>query len=273
MDKERKELCEQILDVYRDAVSRKYPDKFQAWPVLSGYNLKTGRYKNYMIPIFEHTGNLVTRTQSGVGDLPASIVGVQEINDSNKERVREKLERHFSLKSSDGIVFLSNGENNIMPELNKMLTKHELAMGLTPMRIFLSHKGIDKVIVRDIKKTLELLGFDPWLDEDAMHAGVELERGILQGIKDSCAAIFFITPNFEDEQYLQSEINYSMAEKRKKSDNFVIITLVFSQDGESVEVPELLKQYVWKEPKTDLEALREILKALPVKPGSIQWRS
>jgi hypothetical protein len=43
---------------------------------------------------------------------------------------------------------------------------------------------------------LQELGFDSWLDEEAMSAGTELERGILRGFKDSCAALFFITPNF-----------------------------------------------------------------------------
>ncbi|WP_287824867.1 toll/interleukin-1 receptor domain-containing protein [Clostridium sp.] len=83
------------------------------------------------------------------------------------------------------------------------------------MKIFLSHKGIDKTRVRDFKNTLELIGFEPWLDEDAMNAGVELERGIRRGFTDSCAAIFFVTPNFVDEDYLSSEVNYAIAEKRK----------------------------------------------------------
>ena len=74
------------------------------------------------------------------------------------------------------------------------------------MRIFLSHKGADKPRVREYKKTLEALGFDPWLDEDAMTAGTNLERGLLEGFKTSCAAVFFITPNYVDENYLASEV-------------------------------------------------------------------
>ena len=40
-------------------------------------------------------------------------------------------------------------------------------------RVFLSHRGKDKELVRKFKRILELLGFDPWLDEDAMPAGTK----------------------------------------------------------------------------------------------------
>jgi len=105
-----------------------------------------------------------------------------------------------------------------------------------------------------------------------MAAGTELERSILQGFKDSCAAIFFVTPNFEDANYLASEVNYAIAEKRKKGQRFSIVTLVFQENGLKGNVPDLLHQYVWKEPETDLEALREIIKALPIQVGEVAWK-
>ena len=84
------------------------------------------------------------------------------------------------------------------------------------MKLFLSHKSSDKSKVREYKKTLEEMGFDVWLDEDAMPAGTQLHRGILQGFKDSCAAIFFVTPDYVDEGFLETEINYAIDEKMKK---------------------------------------------------------
>jgi len=139
-------------------------------------------------------------------------------------------------------------------------------------KVFLSHKGVDKDLVKDFKQTLELLGYDPWLDEDAMPAGTALERGILQGMKDSCGAVFFITSSFKDEGFLETEINYAIQEKREKGDRFAIITLQFVEDGQNGEIPGLLKPYVWKTPETRLEALREIVRALPVFPGVVDWR-
>ena len=106
-----------------------------------------------------------------------------------------------------------------------------------------------------------------------MTAGVELERGILQGFKESCAAVFFITPNYKDEGYLRTEVNYAIAEKRGKEHRFSIVTIVLADSkGLKGDVPELLKQYVWKEPSTELEALTEVLRAIPIEPGEPRWR-
>ena len=153
-----------------------------------------------------------------------------------------------------------------------MLRKHEHYMGLAPMKLFLSHKGADKATIREYKKLLEELGLSPWLDEDAMSAGTELERGILRGFEESCAAIFFVTPNYKDENYLATEIDYAIAEKRKKGSKFAIVTLVFNVDGQKGSVPALLTRYVWKEPTSELEAIREILRAIPITVGPAYWK-
>ena len=140
-------------------------------------------------------------------------------------------------------------------------------------KIFLSHKGVDKGTVKDFKSTLEALGYSPWIDEDAMPAGTTLERGILQGMQESCGVVFFITPSFKDNGYLEAEVNYAISEKRKKGDKFSIISLQFvDQNGNKGKIPELLEHYVWKTPSTHLEALREIVRALPVMANTIDWR-
>ncbi len=142
-----------------------------------------------------------------------------------------------------------------------------------PRKIFLSHKSSDKALAVDFKETLEELGYDPWLDEDAMPAGTELERGILQGMKESCAAVFLLTPSFKDEGHLRAEINYAIAEKIRKTDAFAIISLKLEWDGDVVSVPDPLKQFVWKRPQTPLHALREIIRALPIVTTGIEWRN
>lgn len=141
-----------------------------------------------------------------------------------------------------------------------------------PKKIFLSHKGADKVLVRQYKDTLELLGFSPWLDEDAMPAGTELERGLMKGFNESCAAVFFVTPNYVDAGYLATEINYAILEKRAKADRFAIVTLVSpGADGKFGEVPPLLRQYVYKTPASQLDGLNEIIRALPIALGQPAW--
>lgn len=131
-------------------------------------------------------------------------------------------------------------------------------------KIFLSHKRSDKDTVMEFKKTLELIGYSTWIDEDALKAGAELEREIQEGMQESCAVVFFLTRSFKDDGYLRAEINYAIEEKRKRN-AFSIITLRFGGKNQKPlpVVPKLLQSYVWKTPTTQLEALREIIQALP----------
>ncbi len=263
----------EIIDKeYRKIVEQKYSEYSNVWPILSGYNLLNGTYGNYIICIFKHTGNN-SMMASSVVEFNDVNTGVISISSQNIDSVRDKVRSSFHLSSMDSVVILAMDGSNLGYELQKLLESHEFVMGVKKMKIFLSHKGADKPLVRLYKQTLELLGFEVWLDEDAMPAGTALHRGILQGFKDSCAAVFFITPNYKDEGFLETEVNYAITEKMNKGDKFSIITLVFSDDkGKIGEVPELLKTYVWKQPTNDLEALQEIIKALPVKLGDVRYR-
>lgn len=261
-----------VLNSYRVLVASKYPDSQNHWPVISGHNAKIGQYQDLVVIFFKHTANPSMKSFSGIGQIPSSLIGAEAVTPSNIKTVREKLEKYFGATPSDCVLLVRQDMSNLSSELEATLQRHEYSLGLIPVKIFLSHKGVDKPKVREFKETLELFGFDPWLDEDAMHAGVELERAIAQGFKDSCAAVFFVTPNYVDEQYLATEVNYAIAEKRKKGTKFSIVTLVYEVNGKKGQVPDLLAPYVWKEPRNDLEAIRELIRALPIKVGDIYWK-
>lgn len=261
------EISNIVRRKYHDLVIQKYPESIHSWPLLSGFDIINGQVGDYLICIFKDTGNPLMVSSSVVG-FNFDSIGVTTIGIENIEIVRAKIKKDYRLNSRDSILVINKYGNNIDNELEKLLFQHEIVMGVIKMKVFLSHKSIDKDLVREIKKTLEILGFDPWLDEDSMVAGVPLERSILQGFKDSCAAVFFVTPNFKDEDYLGSEVNYAIAEKRKKNKNFAIITLVLELDGEIGVVPELLTPYVYKSPTNELGMIQEIVKALPIKLGA-----
>ena len=176
------------------------------------------------------------------------------------------------------IFEINQEESKVFGEVRKetvakfIITQKEVSNSM-PKKIFLSHKGNDKPLVRQFYSTLNAIGYNSWLDEEDMAAGASLERALLAGMKESCAVVFFVTPEYKDENYLETEINYAMTEKRAKGDKFSIITLVLEGEcGKKGEVPELLKQYVWKEPVNHLIALQEIIKALPVEPLAIDWK-
>lgn len=266
-----RQIKEIIEDPYANRVREKHPSLAARWPVVSGCNLLVGQFCGWFIIIFKHTGSTAMRLHDGMGVLTPEIVGAATITEENKEAIRRRLIEMHRLTLEDALVFCPpSGFTD--EEFEVMMRLHEMALGLTPMKIFLSHKSADKPLVRQFKQTLGELGFDPWLDEDAMNAGAELERSLLKGFSDSCAAVFFITPNYRDENYLASEVDYAIQEKRKKGEQFQIITLVFSEDGKTGAVPELLRRYVYKEPASQLLAFNEVLKALPLRVGSPYWR-
>jgi hypothetical protein len=142
-------------------------------------------------------------------------------------------------------------------------------------RIFLSHKGANKPVVRSYYRALGAAGFRPWLDEEDMPAGTNPDRGIRKGFEDACAVIFFLTPNFKDEKFLKDEINYAKEEERAKGDRFAIISLILPQSGSAGEptVPELLRQYIWIKEDNHLTSLAKIFEALPIRLGGSKWRT
>ena len=140
-------------------------------------------------------------------------------------------------------------------------------------RIFLSHKSANKPLVRRFKATLSELGFQPWIDEEAGRAGDNLHRLLLDGMKSSCAAVFFITPDFRDELYLKEEIELALDEHTQRGERFRIITLrMTNEHGEHGVVPDILRRFIFAEPQSELEALNSILRGLPIRVGPIEWR-
>jgi hypothetical protein len=157
-----------------------------------------------------------------------------------------------------------------------MATPEERALQAVPLnhiprsdevRIFLSHKSQDKPMVKRYYQALLSLGFSPWLDEPDMPAGTNLERALLKGFEESCAAVFFITDNFKDENYLATEVEYAILQKRKKGKKFSIITLKYAG-----EVPELLTLYIWASVSNDLDGFYQLIRALPIQAGPIRWK-
>jgi hypothetical protein len=208
------------------------------------------------------------RTQGGLWLFRSEIFKTKFDNLSSEDWLQGDL----SLRMDHDVRRETIGGREEDDTICQFVLTPEIVLEQMAKKIFLSHKGVDKQMVRKFKQILEVLGFDPWLDEDAMPAGTNLERGILNGFKQSCAAIFFITPNFADAGYLSTEVDYSIKERRAKGDKFQIITLLL--DGaDRKQIPELLNSYVWKSPKSELEALGEILRALPISVGQVLWKT
>lgn len=137
-------------------------------------------------------------------------------------------------------------------------------------RIFLSHKTLDKALVRPYYELLKELGLSPWLDEHDMRPGDVPHRGITEGFDHACAVVFFITENFKDERWLAREIDQAVHRKIDQGKRFSVITLVF--EGAS-DVPRPLQDYIYHPVTNQVEAVRQILRGLPIEVGPARWRA
>ncbi len=183
------------------------------------------------------------------------------------ELFRSVVLRPFATELTNRV---SNAANIVTPE-ERALQAVPLRRipSTTEIRIFLSHKSIDKPIVERYYHALKALGFEPWLDEPDMPAGTNLEIGIFDGFEKSCAAVFFITENFKDEKYLASEVDYAIMQKRKKEKKFAIITLRYPN---ALPVPGLLTPYIFKDIENDLDGFYQLIRALPIELGQTRWK-
>jgi hypothetical protein len=134
--------------------------------------------------------------------------------------------------------------------------------------IFLSHKSVNKDLVRRYYGTLDALGFQPWLDEEDIVAGDILHRALVDGMDSSCAAVFFVTSEFKDEKWIGKEVDLAVHRQVDRGSKFQIITLVF----DDAEVPRSLQTYVYAKVNNDLDGLREIVRGLPIELGPPRWR-
>jgi hypothetical protein len=191
-----------------------------------------------------------------------------------KSKINDSIELFRSIVIRPFVDFLSNkladAANLVTPEAARVQAVPVSRIpGANESMVFLSHKSKDKPLVTRFYDILQRLGLKPWMDKPELPAGRNLERDLLEGFNKSCAAVFFLTENFKDENYLATEIDYAVRQKRKKGEKFAIITIRFNPEA---PVPDLLEQYVYQDVKDELEALVEIVRALPLELGPPRWK-
>jgi TIR domain len=139
---------------------------------------------------------------------------------------------------------------------------HRRAQMAAKARIFLSHRGADKKLVRDVSDTLELIGVRTWLDEEAMPAGTPIVRALGDGMSDCLAAAFFISDKFRDEAFIRKEVDAAL-HQQVTNPSFRIIPLVLTDHGGTDElVPKSLQVLRWVS-VADTAITPTILRALP----------
>jgi tetratricopeptide (TPR) repeat protein len=131
--------------------------------------------------------------------------------------------------------------------------------------IFISHSSKDDGLVKALQKSLEIQGFETWVDSWKLAGGDQLEPKIKQAIEQARAFILVLSLNAINSPWIQKEVKYAL-EVKKRSKDYKVIPLLL----EGVE-PAALNLYFEKEPvgiKIQLgsggiaEAMPQILAAL-----------
>ena len=91
-------------------------------------------------------------------------------------------------------------------------------------------------------------------------------------MQDSCGVVFLKTPSFKDQGFLETEKNYAIKEKRRKTNKFAIVTLQFDDaSGNAGKSRNYSRATSGKHPKHHLRRC-EKLSALPVMRTGADWR-
>lgn len=128
-------------------------------------------------------------------------------------------------------------------------------------KIFLSHRGVDKVLVNNIDIALRLIGLNTWFDTNELSAGSPLVRAIDDAFLSCSAAVFFISASYTDEHFIAGEIDRALT-IATSTPSFRVIPLVLTQHGGTDgHVPRVLNKLVWKS-VTDVEIVPKIIQSL-----------
>jgi len=124
-----KKAFQVIVQEYGKIVKGLYPTSADRWPILAGFNLTNGVYKEYGIIIFKDTG-INGMALSSFVDLSDTNLGVLDIDNLNIDNVRARLIKEYGLLNRDSVVILKKDYSNLENELQKLLQGHKVVMGL-----------------------------------------------------------------------------------------------------------------------------------------------
>jgi tetratricopeptide (TPR) repeat protein len=109
------------------------------------------------------------------------------------------------------------------------------------VRIFMCHRSEDKARVRELAGRLSADGFSPWIDEDALGAGVDWAQEIETAIRTANVFLVCLSKSWEAKTgYVQKEIKHALdvITAHPENDVFIIPALL-----EGCDIPKRLARW------------------------------
>jgi hypothetical protein len=122
-----------------------------------------------------------------------------------------------------------------------LMTRRPRPRVLRAIRVFLCHSSSDKPAVRQLYVSLLRDGFDPWLDEENIHAGRRWQLEIEEAIRSSDIVLVCLSnESISRAGYIQKEIRdvLDVADMRPEGSVFVVPARL-----EPCQIPERLAQW------------------------------
>jgi len=106
--------------------------------------------------------------------------------------------------------------------------------------IFISHSSKDKEFIRKLKRDLESLGHEIWLDEGKIRTGESIPSEIQDGISEADHLILVLSPDSMSSKWVDLEWKAALSREVEEEKKIVIPVYL-----KSCEVPLLLKERLY----------------------------
>jgi hypothetical protein len=127
-----------FLSFYGDRVGKIHPKDKPGWPLY--FDIINIIQCDNGWTAFILTGKGLPKINKYMGSTWTGV----NISLQNIEEARTFLENKFNIAPNDAVVIFDKDNSNIETEIKHLMFRHEQALGLTPMKIFLSHRTPDK---------------------------------------------------------------------------------------------------------------------------------
>lgn len=124
-------------------------------------------------------------------------------------------------------------------------------------RVFLSHAGPDKPIVRRIAEALRAAGHEPWLDEERLAVGDSIPASVERGLAEADFVVLCLSREAAARGWVEAERDAALMQQlREKRARILPVRL------EEVEPPYLIAQLAYVDLFTGEEAFRRGMERL-----------
>lgn len=87
----------------------------------------------------------------------------------------------------------------------------ELATGIKSLRIFFSYSHENRVIIGNLKKHLELIGFEVFIAHEDIEAGIKWQEEIIKNLKKCDIFIPLFSKEFKESNWTNQELGFAFA--------------------------------------------------------------